>query len=397
MLWTDKYKPKKLSEIQGQDKAVSELKHHVEKFKPGKAIILAGAAGTGKTASVYALANELDYDVIEVNASDFRNKENVEKIIGGAAKQQSLFSKGKLILVDEVDGISGNADRGGVSALQEVIVQSKFPIIMTANDIYDQKFSSLRQKSNVVSFSRLNYLSIAHVLSNIAKHEHIKVNEEDIKSIARRGGGDIRAAIIDLQLLAVEKEISKEDIEQLSPREQEETIFNALLKVFKSKDPKIVLEAFDYVNEEQDKIFLWIDKNLPDEYSGKDLAKAYDAFSRADVFRGRIRRRQHWRFLVYINALITAGIALAKEEKSKSFVKYSPPTRILKLWQANMKYQKRKELAKKLAPILHTSPKEITQSTIPYLQLIFKKNKKMSEEIAKELKLEGEEILWLKK
>ncbi|MEM3126885.1 MAG: replication factor C large subunit [Candidatus Woesearchaeota archaeon] len=398
MLWTDKYKPKNLSEIQGQDAAISQLKHYVEKFKPGKAIILHGPAGSGKTASVYGLANELKWDVIEINASDFRNKENVEKIAGRAAKQQSLFTKGKIILVDEVDGIATNQDKGGISALQEIVSQSTFPIVITANDIYESKFSTLRQRSYLIQFSRLNYLSISHILSSIAKQEKMKISDDEIKMIARKVGGDARAAILDLQLLSSsEGKITKEEIESISQREQEESIFNALMKVFKSKDPQIVREAFDNIRENQDTVFLWLDKNLPEEYSGKDLAKAYDVISRADVFRGRIRRWQHWRFIVYINDLITAGVALSKEEKNKHFVKYSPPTRILKLWQANMKYQKRNELAKKLSPILHASPKEITQSTIPYLQYIFKKNKKMAEKIAEELKLSGEEVLWLKK
>ena len=65
-----------------------------------------GDSGTGKTATAVALAHELGLELIEVNASDSRNKEAIGSLIGGAVNQGSLFGTGKLILVDEVDGLS---------------------------------------------------------------------------------------------------------------------------------------------------------------------------------------------------------------------------------------------------------------------------------------------------
>ena len=107
---------------------------------------------------------------------------------------------------------------------------------------------------------------------------------------------------------------------------------DALLKVFKTTDPFVALSAFDNVNEDFDKRFLWIDENLPREYKDpKSLARAYDALSKADVFRGRIRRWQHWRFLVYIRAYLTAGVAVSKDEKYKKMVQYARSTRPLKI------------------------------------------------------------------
>ena len=81
------------------------------------------------------------------------------------------------------------------------------------------------------------------------------------------------------------------------------------------------------VKEDLDESFLWLEENLPKEYEGKDLERAFDCLSRADVFKGRIRRWQHWRFLVYINDLMTAGIALSKDEKYKKVISYTPQKR----------------------------------------------------------------------
>src|SRR3989344_970244 len=109
-----------------------------------------------------------------------------------------------------------------------------------------------------------------------------------------------------------------------------------------------------------EKIFLWIDENLPREYDKPDdLAKAYDVLSRADVMYGRISRWQHWRFLSYVSELLTAGIAVSKKEKYSKFVQYQPTQRILKIWIANQKYLKRKAIAQKIAGATHSSVKEV--------------------------------------
>ncbi len=144
-------------------------------------------------------------------------------------------------------------------------------------------------------------------------------------------------------------------------------------------------------------LMLWLDENLPKEYSGEDLASAYYYLARADQFNGRIKRRQHWRFLAYVMQYLSAGIALSKKEKNPAFVKYEPTKRILKIWLANQKFGKRKEIAKKIAARTHTSAKEAVKSTVPYLQQIFRKSKTEGAKIAKFLDLTDEESAWLAK
>jgi len=75
-------------------------------------------------------------------------------------------------------------------------------------------------------------------------------------------------------------------------------------------------------------------------------------------------------------------------------VEYRPTMRILRLWQAKMKYAQKKEIAAKLASATHTS-KKVALSQIPFLQIIFQKSPAI--EIRKELNLDEEEVEWLKK
>lgn len=399
--FTIKYQPKKTSEVVGQDSAIKKLKDFVVNFKKQKknAILIYGPSGVGKTVSVHALANELDLEILEVNASDVRNADQINSMIGSAVGQMSLFSKGKIILVDEVDGLSGTKDRGGLLAIIKLIEKSSFPLVLTITNPWDYKFNKLRSKTEMVEFEPLDYLPIFEILKNICKNEKIKYEETVLKGLARRAGNDARAAINDLEILTIEaKELTKESLEELGERNQQDTILNALFKIFKTTDPNVAISAFDNVKEDLDEQLLWIDENLPKEYTNpEDLAKAYDKLSKADIFNRRIKRWQHWRFLVYINALITAGIAVSKKEKYKAHVQYKPTGKLLKLWWAKQKSMKKKAIAEKIAEKTHSSTKDVIKDTLPYLQAAFKKNKNFRAELTNELDLNMEEVEWLKK
>jgi len=112
--WSTKYRPKETTQIIGQPEAVDAVLNHINKFAKGTALILQGSPGTGKTSIVRAAADELDMEFIDMNASDFRTAAAIKEKIGHASAQQTLLQKkGKVIMVDEVDGLHGNSDRGG--------------------------------------------------------------------------------------------------------------------------------------------------------------------------------------------------------------------------------------------------------------------------------------------
>ena len=396
--WISTYIPKTLADIKGQDKGVAQIRLFISQFKTQKkkGMIIHGPPGCGKTAAAHAAGNDLDLEMVEVNASDFRNKEGIETTVGRSVGQMSLFSKGKLILLDEIDGLSGTKDRGGIQAISSLIDKTTFPILMTCNNPWDKKFNQLRKKAVLVEFHPLDLRTVTDILSAIATKEGVGIDPGKIQTLARREGGDLRAAINDLQTISILGSLA--DIDLLSERNRRDTITDALTKIFKTTDPEIALSAYDTVEEDIDQIFLWIDENIAYEYKlPADLARAYDALSKADVFRGRIRRWQYWRFLVTINQLLSAGIALAKEEKYKGQTTLKPTTRILKIWQANMQHARKKAIAQKIAQATHTSAKQALTTTLPCIQQIFRNNKSQGAVLAEELDLDSDDVAWLRK
>ena len=396
-LFITKYAPKNSEQVFGQQKAVEELKDFIVNYKQQKqrAALVVGPIGNGKTSSVYALAKELGYDLLEINSSDLRNAENMNAFLGSAIGQQSLFFKPKIILIDEVDNVSGVKDRGCLPALQKAFEKSSFPVILTANDVEDSKFKSLKKTVKLIEYHKLEYRTVSHCLQWVCEQEGIKFDEKAINSLARQADGDLRAALLDLHVCSSDNKVDFEDVKNLSNRKRTESIINALTVIFKSSSVENALPALDEVDIDLEQVMFWIDNNLPKEYlDAKSLAKAYEHLARANVFQGRIKRQQHWRFLVYINNLITAGISSAKQEKNKGFITYKPTMRFLRMWQAKMKNAKKKEIAEKLAVKIHTS-KKVALKQIPYFQSIFKHSK--GSEIAEELELSNEDIDWLKR
>jgi len=348
--WVEKYRPKSLSEVRGDSKKLLQLKNLILEKKP---VIVYGNTGVGKTCSVYALANDLNYEVVEINASDLRNKESIDLVIGRASEQQSLFKAGKILLIDEIDTLT-KIDKNGANAILQIINKIKTPLVLTANDPYIPKLSSVRKKCKLIELEDVKISDILNILKKILKKEKIEYDDELLMKIAKQSKGDLRAAINDLEVSYIGKEAIK-DV-HLSEREKKEDIFEILRTIFKKRDVK---NLADKLSVDFDELILWLEENLPKEYYEKDLAKGFDILSKVDILRNRMKTKNYWRLLVYIRDLLIYGVALSKEYASERFTSYRRNQRILKYWIAKQKNLKRKEIAFNLSKKLHTSTKKI--------------------------------------
>jgi len=382
--FVEKYRPDSFSGIIGQEEAIKSIRVFLDEFPKKKAMLLHGPAGTGKTSMVLAAAKEKDCEILELNSSDFRNRAKLESILKPATLQQSLFKKGKILLMDEVDGVTGT-DIGGIPELVRIISETKYPIIMTCNDAWQSKMAPVRAKSKVVEIKQISIGDIVSILSRISEAESLDRAPLFLKQIAIKSQGDLRAAINDLQSYA-SGEVSVVDSSE--KRDVEQNIFVILRRLFKERAP--FLDILDTTSISLDEILLWLEENIPKEYKNEVLAKAYYALGNADVFRGRIYRKQSWRFLVYQNIFQSAGISLAKDEPLTGFTKYERPKRILRIWINNQKIEKKKTISKKFASYVHCSTKRAMRD-FEILKYILRR-----EEVQKKLRMSVEEIEYVR-
>lgn len=354
-LWTRKYAPSSLSGVAGNEDAKEEIRKwalEAERGKKGRPLLIYGAVGIGKTALANALAREMGWDVLETNASDLRDAETLKKIYGMAATGTGLFGNRRLILIDEIDSVS---DRQEFATLQQIVKESTQPIIFIANDVWDQKLSGLRFGCKQVELRKINSASIRKRLAEIASEENIPDGEK-AEEIAKNSSGDIRGALNDLQGT---QQMEKFDATRFG-RDREENIFEAVRTVFKTMNYAHATDAGENYNTQEFDMFMkWIEENVPLEYEKEgEIAQAMQWLSRADVFKGRIRRGQHWGFLKYANALATAGVALSKEETYRKFSKYQFPSAIRVMGQTKKSREMLKGIKQKVARKLHISMDE---------------------------------------
>ena len=383
--FAEKYRISKFSELKFQETAISDLRKFLQDFPKKKGAILHGPAGTGKTSLALAAVRENDFDVLELNASDLRNRKKLEEVLKPATLQQSLFKKGKILLMDEVDGVTGS-DIGGIPELVRILESSKYPVIMTCNDVWQSKLSPLRSKSKLIEMKALKTPMIIEILNTVAKKENLNKDMRFLQQIAIKSQGDLRAALNDLQSYALSDILTVNTDEK---RDYEDTIFNILKRVFKERHD--FLNLFDSTKMSLDEILLWLEENIPREYKNETLAKAYLALGKADVFRGRIYRKQSWRFLVYQNIFQSAGVAYAKRQTNPGFTKYETPKRILKIWMNNQRTIQKKSISKKYAKLTHCATKRI-MADFPIIKPILK-----NPAVQNQLRLSEEEIAYLKK
>ncbi len=375
-LWTEKYKPRETKEILSQGSAIREVLDWLETWRPGgKALLLYGPPGTGKTLIPEVLAKEKKWFLMQMNASDERSSNSIDLALTEVSKNTSLFHSGKIILIDEVDGIS-STDRGGVGAITKILKKSRFPIIITANDPYIPKLQALRNYCRLVRLSRVNVMSIAKRLREICESEGVTAKEDVLKNLARWSSGDVRSAITDLQTLCQDKkEIREKDLESLGYRERETNVFSVLPTIFRSKNLNAARKAIHNCDKDPDEIFWWIENNLSQEFTHPDsMAKAFDILSRADIFRQRVMEQQNWRFKGLMIDML-AGISFAGES-SKRFIPYRSPDRFLKLAQLKRRKAMMSGLYRKISSYTHTSGKVVQNYYLPYLRLMLKKKRK---------------------
>ena len=380
LLWTDKYKPENLSEVIGQKKVLEEVLKWIDSWKKGKALLFYGHPGVGKSLVVETLSKERGYALLQLNASDERNAKNIETF-RQTTKTSALFHKGKIILIDEVDGISGR-DKGAVGSIVDMIKNSDFPVFLVANDPWAAKLRPLRSYVKMIKFHKIPTPSIAKRLRDICEKEGVEAKDDVLKNLARWSQGDMRSAMNDLQMLCQgKKEISERDLEVLGYRERESSVFDIMPSIFRSGNIKVVRNLIKSADKDPDEIFLWIGTNIQYEFKDpEEIARAYEIVSKADMFRKLVLKQQKRSFKGFMIDMMS-GVSLARKGGVHGWVPYQPPQRIMMLGRTKVKRALVDSVCEKIGGVTHCSKRTVKKDYLPYLRIIMKKNKCLNERL----------------
>jgi replication factor C large subunit len=400
--WTVKHKPKSTAEIVGNTGAIKTLSDWLQSWNKGvpkkRAAFLYGPPGIGKTVTVEALAHDLHMELVEKNASDYRTEDAINRFAGLASQYSSLFGGKRIVLLDELDGLTGNADKGGVKATANVVKTARYPIVLIANNAYDPRFRTLRSSCLLIEFKKPSASTVMKHLKRICAREEIQADENAVKFIAQRSEGDVRSAVNDLQALVQgKKRLTYDDVSWLAYRDRQESIFNVLKMIIYGRTSYGAKQAVDMADVDIDMLFEWIYENVPAHLPDPhDLAQAMDALSMADVYRGRIRASQDWSFMRYVIDYMTAGVAMARQNsKVHGWIPFKFPSRIMMLSRSKAERAMRNRIGLKIRRKCHISAARASKEVLPYLKIIFKNNVQMAAGIAKWLDLDAEMVEYL--
>uniref|UniRef100_A0A8C6LCX8 Replication factor C subunit 1 n=1 Tax=Nothobranchius furzeri TaxID=105023 RepID=A0A8C6LCX8_NOTFU len=249
LLWVDKYRPRSLKAVigqQGDQSCANKLLRWLQSWyqhhsgaggsKPAakfsrfggkddgsghKAALLSGPPGVGKTTTAVLVCEELGYSFVEMNASCTRSKNSLKEVVAESLNNTSIegFYKGTsqtvsskhVLIMDEVDGMAGNEDRGGVQELIALIKNTKIPIICMCNDRNHPKIRSLANYCFDLRFQRPRLEQIKGAMMSIAYKEGLKIPPPALNEIILASNQDVRQVIHNLSMWSAKDKVMTYD------------------------------------------------------------------------------------------------------------------------------------------------------------------------------------------
>jgi len=237
--WVEKYRPKQLSEIVGQDKIINSLTNI---FDGGSFphLLFYGGSGSGKTSTILAVLNDYfgsrkKLMVLRLDASDDRGINSVREEIKGFAEKKNYFTKGiKVIILDEADSMTFDAQFALRRIIEKYSSSTRFCLICN----YDNKIiPAIKSRCAEFKFNPINKEIMIERLKFVAENEILDYNKEALETIYNISKGDLRKAINLMQSASMtEKNNSKKLVNRLCynvagyPKPEEiVNIFNILI------------------------------------------------------------------------------------------------------------------------------------------------------------------------
>ena len=320
----------KISEFVGNENSRKKVVEWLVKWSDGsKPLLLVGQPGVGKTSFVHALCREFDIDLIELNASDTRNKNLLAQVIFPIFSNASLTGKNFLLFLDEIDGISNREDSGGLDFLLDLFKEPSIRVVMAANKS-NEAIKKISKVSKTITFSPIPPRLSMLYLDRILRLQNSSMKLEDKIAVVRNCFGDIRSLLNAAQVMKAGYTTTKNpvldiDIENMINHFFSSTTFAEALDVVQRADISYSDPRFGQSSEDRRKDILaaFFSSIVMSKIDIPTITLLLDRLSELDVILSRSLVMRNWKILRYFPLILTKSLFYDSRNKYIRYNRYS--------------------------------------------------------------------------
>ena len=320
----------KITDFVGNESSRKKIVEWLVKWSDGtKPLLLVGPPGVGKTSFVHALSKEFDIDLIELNASDTRNKNLLAQVIYPIFSNSSLTGRSFLLFLDEIDGISNREDSGGLDFLIDLFKEPSIRIIMAANKS-NETIKKISKVSKTITFSPIPPRLSMLYLDKILKLQNASMNEENKITVVRNSFGDIRSLINATQTMkagytTIKNPVLDIDIENMIGQFFSAKTFEEALDIVQRADISYSDPRYGQTSEDRRKDVLgaFFSSIVMSKIDIATVAVLLDRLSELDVILGRSLAMRNWKILRYFSLILTKSLFYESRNKFIRYNRYS--------------------------------------------------------------------------